>query len=52
MYLPYGEVMKVVRPLHGIPESSPNWYLTSIDYHLNKLGWIEKRWAFYFYETK
>lgn len=32
------EVLKVVRPLYGIPESGMNWDLTYIDHHLGHLG--------------
>lgn len=30
-------VLKVVRPLYGIPESGLNWYLTYLYHHV---GWI------------
>lgn len=33
-------VLKVVRPLYGIPESGLHWYLTYIDRHTERLGII------------
>lgn len=31
-------VLKVVKPLYGIPESGLHWYLTYLDHHLTRLG--------------
>lgn len=36
--LPPGKVLKVVKPLYGIPESGLHWYLTDIDHLGNNLG--------------
>ena len=33
-----GFVLKVVRPLYGIPESGLHWYLTYLSHHLETLG--------------
>lgn len=38
MGLSEGEVLRVVRPLYGIPESGLHWYLTYLEYHSDKLG--------------
>lgn len=35
--LPYGYVVKVVKPLYGIPESGFHWYLTYLTHHLDTL---------------
>lgn len=31
------EVLQVVRPLYGIPESGLHWYLTYLSHHLEKM---------------
>lgn len=31
-------VLKVVRPLYGIPESGLHWYLTYLENHVDNLG--------------
>lgn len=38
MILAEGVVLKVVRPLCGIPESGLNWYLTYLERHITNLG--------------
>lgn len=38
MGLPEGYVLKVVKPLYGIPESGLHWYLTYLNHHLQTLG--------------
>lgn len=37
MGLPEVTVLKVVKPLYGIPESALHWYLTYLDYHVQIL---------------
>ena len=38
MGLPDGWVLKIMKPLYGIPESGLHWYLTYLDHHLNELN--------------
>lgn len=38
MNLPPGSVLKVMKPLYGIPESGLHWYLTYLHYHLERIG--------------
>lgn len=43
MALPEGYVLKVVKPLYGIPESGLHWYLTYLNHHLRTLGMKRSR---------
>jgi hypothetical protein len=36
--LPKGTILKVVRPLYGIPEAGNHWFNTYHHYHLNLLA--------------
>lgn len=35
---PPGTVLKVVKPMYGIPESGLHWYLAYLEHHLGRLG--------------
>ena len=41
--LPPGHVLRVVKPLYGIPESGLHWYLTYLAHHLDTLGMTRSR---------
>lgn len=43
MEMPDYSLLKVVRPLYGIPESSLHWRLTYLDHHVSRLGMIRSR---------
>lgn len=43
MGLSEGVVLKVVKPLYGIPESGLHWYLTYLEHHMTKLGMRRSR---------
>lgn len=43
MNLPKDTVLRVVRPLYGIPESGLHWYLTYLDHHVGRLGMKQSR---------
>lgn len=36
--LPEDSVLKVIKPLYGIPEAGLHWYLTYMDHHKHQLG--------------
>lgn len=38
MGLKSDEVLIVVKPLYGVPESGLHWFLTYQDHHVNNLG--------------
>lgn len=40
---PEGYVLKVVKPLYGIPESELHWYLTYLHHHIDELGMTRSR---------
>lgn len=41
--LPKEKVLKVVKPLYGIPESGLHWYLTYMEHHTDRLGMSRSR---------
>ena len=43
MELPPGYIIKVVKPLYGIPESGLHWYLTYLTHHLDTLRMTRTR---------
>lgn len=38
MDLPSSTILRVVKPVHGIPESGLHWYLTYMEHHMTQLG--------------
>ncbi len=38
MQVPSGQVVKVVKPLYGVPESPMHWYTTYVEHNKTKLG--------------
>lgn len=43
MNLKEGKLLKVVKPLYGIPEPDLHWYLTYFEHHLAKLNMLRSR---------
>lgn len=41
MVLSHGVVLRVVRPLYGMPESGLQWYLTYLEHHTENL-WMRR----------
>lgn len=39
--IPRGQVLKVLKPLYGMPESPMHWYSTYIDYYKTRMGMMQ-----------